>query len=178
MMIKLIFPSDSYLLTTKLSIEEVNRRVLDKINVQKKFSEKEFANPLTRQYDGVLNNESFRIHQVIIGKRNSFAPLIIGNVNSLEDKTIIDLRMEIRSSEKAFVIIWLSLVSIICLVIIFISILHLLGMKQIELSYFLLIPFVMLIFGCFLPAHFYKIESKNSKLLLVNLLEGEMRENT
>lgn len=176
-MINLILPSDSYLLTTKLSVEEVKRRVLDKINIQKKFSEKEFGNPLTRQYDGVLNNESFRIHQVIVGKRNSFAPLIIGNINSLGDKTIIDLRMEIRPSVKAFVIIWLSLVSIICLGIILISILHLLGIKQIELSSSLLIPFVMLIFGCFLPTHCYKIESKNSKLLLVNLLEGEMEKN-
>lgn len=170
----IIFPSITYIFRTKLTRVEVKKRILEKIKESKKFSQSEFDNHLTRKYDGILINETFKISQIIVGKRNSFAPLIIGHITTQDNDTIIEINMEIQSFAKIFTILWLCIVGFICFIIILVYILNFIKNSQIKISPFLLIPFGMFLLGCFIPLHGFKIESNNSKNFLINLLEGDI----
>lgn len=170
---KNFFPSDSYMLTTKLSVDEVKIRLSESINQPKKFLTREFNNPLTRQYEGQLFNNTFKINQIIVGKRNSFAPLITGSITSYHDTTNIKIKMELLPFVITFMFLWLSSVGLVCVVLLSGGLLHLPQIIHDGFSPFLLIPFVMFIFGCFLPFSGFKTESENSKYYLIKLLDGQ-----
>jgi hypothetical protein len=172
MNISKLMPSKTYVLITRLSIEEVSKRIAENIKPDRKTSTYEFHNPLKRQYEGKLASNAFSIHQVIVGRRNSFAPLITGFMSTQNDKTHIDIKMEVLPFVKTFMALWLGAVGFACILVLFVELLNITQVLHYPFNPFLLIPFIMFLFGCYLPFAAFKTQRDNSRYYLIKLLDG------
>jgi len=166
------FPSKSYTLLTELSEFEVKRRINAKINSQEKTSQADFNDPVKRQYKGEVYEHGFRISQVLVGKRNSFAPLITGNISSFNTTTKIEIDMRLSPFVIGFMLFWLGFVGLFCLGMILVGMARFHEILKNGFSMDALIPFGMFIFGCILPRVGFKTESDNSKVFLASLLKA------
>ena len=77
MNIKKYLPYENYLLTTKLSIDEIRKRILDNIEPKKKYSLFETYNS-TKVYEEELFNNIFKLNRIIVKRQDSFTPVITG----------------------------------------------------------------------------------------------------
>ena len=177
MNLKKIFPEESYILTTKLSVDEVKKRISESILQKKNSSLAEFHNPLKRKYEGKLFNDTFQINQVIVERRNSFAPLITGKINSSFNKTNVEVKMELLPFVRMFMSFWLGVIGLACVVILFVGLLQFREILSEGFSPMIMIPFILFIFGCYLTFGGFKSQSENSKYFLANLLEGQQIES-
>ena len=166
------FPSKSYTLLTELSEFEVKRRIAAKINSQQKTSPSDFNDPMKRQYKGEVYEHGFRISQVLVGKKNSFAPLITGNISSFGITTKIEIEMRLTPFVVGFMLLWLGFVGLFCLGMLFVRMERFHEILKDGFSMDALIPFGMFIFGCILPRIGFKSESDNAKIFLASLLKA------
>jgi hypothetical protein len=169
---KKFLPVENYTLTTKLTVEEVRKRIADNVEPKKSFRFSLISNSYTKPYEGNVTGNSFTISRVI-NYRNSFLPLINGNISNFVGQTQVKIKMQPVTFVLVFITVWLGVVGLVCLVTV-IGIIS--KYKQIfkdGFSPFLLIPFAMFIFGCLLTYFAFKIESKKSKKFFAALLEGE-----
>src|SRR5580765_1717007 len=120
-----IFPQDGYVLTTKLSAEEVKKRISESSRQKKKPSVAEFHNPLSRQYEDKIVIDTFQINQVKVKRRNSLAPLSTGKINPDTDATNIEIKMELLPFAKTFMSLWFVLTGIACIILLLIGLLQL-----------------------------------------------------
>lgn len=60
-------PSKTYVLITSLSVDEVKTRIAQRIEPNAIIPNANFNDPLERQYEGRLFNNSFQINQKIVG---------------------------------------------------------------------------------------------------------------
>jgi hypothetical protein len=164
-------PYENYMLLTNLSPEEVGRRISANIEPRLTGVFSEFTRNNTKPYQGVCARNKFEISR-IINYRNSFIPVISGEVSSyLGVESRIHIKMKPHSFVIVFMCIWLGFGGLFCLLIL--SNMFRPEMRpDKELSIGEVIPFVMFIGGCLLFSLPFKFESKKSKLFLAELLEG------
>ena len=172
MTFKNILPYEKYVLTSKLSADEVCKRISENIEHRKGLQFSLFRRSTLKPYEGQILNHSFTINRIIQYK-NSFLPLTRGNISTFFGQTQISIEMKLSNIAIIFISIWLAVVGIICLGIL---IIWLLQIAENKFSPGILIPFGMFIFGCLLTTLSFKFESKKTKVFLANLLEGQ--ENT
>lgn len=170
--LKKYLPFENYVLTTELSIDEVYKKLSDNIEPKKTFRISMFNNNSTKPYEGEITKNSFNISR-IISYRNSFLPIIHGEISTFLGKTQINIKMRPVIFVLIFMSFWLGIVGLVCLVTLLFGLLSFSQILQKGFSPMLLIPFVMFILGSLLTNLAFKAESKKSKEFLATLLIGQ-----
>jgi hypothetical protein len=111
MNLKKYLPIENFTLTTNLTFDEINTRLGSCIEEKKKtffsFSSRNSEKP----YVGFIKNNSFVISRVI-KYRNSFLPIISGEIIDTNEHLIIKINMGLPKFIKFFVAFWLGIVGI------------------------------------------------------------------
>lgn len=171
MKLKKYIPYENYNLTTELTLIEVNKRLSYNIELRQKNKFTLFNNyNTTKPYIGEYNINSFCINR-IINYRNSFLPIIKGEISTTNNLTHINIKMRPKLIVTIFMTFWLSIIGIICLGVLIIGIINSSLVLKEGFSPFILIPFGMFIFGYLLFYKAFKFESKKSKEFLNNLFD-------
>ena len=172
MNLKKYLPVENYTLTSNLSRSEIKSRLENAIEDKKKrffsFSNSNSAKP----YEGQLNDDSFVISRVI-NYRNSFLPVISGQISHQGESVTIKIKMRPTLFVRIFISFWLGCVGIVCLLLLIAGLLSFQRIITTGFSPFVFIPFGMFIFGFLLTYFAFKTESRNSKLFLFELLDGQ-----
>ncbi|MCX6319918.1 MAG: hypothetical protein NTW29_21745 [Bacteroidetes bacterium] len=169
---KKYLPFERFEITTRLSAGEVMNRISGKVVPKKKFRLFSFSSSPDKPYEGELSGDSFTISR-IIDYRNSFLPVISGQVTSIAGKTRIKITMRLATPVTVFMAFWLGIVGVICLVMIFAGLVHFREIFQEGISPVSFIPFAMFAMGSFMVSYGFKTESKKSKASLLSIFEGE-----
>lgn len=172
---KKYFPFENYVLTTRLSVEEVIRCLAENIEPKKNFRFSLFSKGSNKPYEGQILGNTFTISR-IINYRNSFLPIITGHISTYSGETQINVKMRLDTFVLIFISLWLGIVGFACLGIILRGVFQIQQILQDDFSPMTLIPFAMFLFGCLLATLPFKVESKKSKEFLEHLLDGQ--ENT
>ncbi|MBI1837552.1 MAG: hypothetical protein HYR91_09845 [Flavobacteriia bacterium] len=171
--LKKYLPIENFTLTTNLTFEEINKRLENCIEEKKKtifsFSSRDSVKP----YKGFIKNNSFVITRVI-NYRNSFLPIISGEIIYTNENPTIKIKMGLPKFIKFFVAFWLGIVGIACLFTLLIGVLSINNILKHGFSPFALIPFGLFVFGFSLIYFCFKYESKISKTFLIDLLKGKI----
>ena len=109
---------------------------------------------------GKIFEYSFKI-QRNINYKNSFLPVIIGNIDETGSATKVTIKMRLTLFAKGFTSFWFAFVIIYCIMMPFI---------QFDMPFFL-IPYIMLAFGILFVASLCKYETKKAKEILEKLLK-------
>ena len=99
---RLLIPFESLTITTSLTCSEVLRRLDEVVTFPKLFRVARPAKP----YEGTISDKTFRINRIIIG-RNSFLPIIKGEIHPQPFGCSIKIRMSLHEIVTAFLILWL-----------------------------------------------------------------------
>ncbi|MFT3705126.1 MAG: hypothetical protein QM802_22355 [Agriterribacter sp.] len=172
MPLKNILPFENYVLTTNLSVEEVLKRMAD--NIQPKEGFKFFAGfnrNYAKPYTGYIIGRTFTMNRNI-NYRNSFLPVITGQIVIVSGKTAVKIKMQLGTVVLIFMSFWLGVIGLVCIGILVAGFSEHGQVFSNEFSPAFLIPFGMLVFGCLLTHFGFKGESKKSKAFLANLLES------
>ncbi|MGN7823843.1 hypothetical protein ACTJJB_27215 [Chitinophaga sp. 22536] len=167
-----LLPIERYTLLTKLSPEEIKKLLEANVEPSRKGLRAtiNWSKPATgKPYEGVVKNNRFEIIR-IIDYRNSFLPVITGDISNEIVHTAVKIRMTLSIVVAVFMTFWMGGVAIGltgCLVEIVNSIRT--GSKFEPL---LLIPFGMLIFGYLLVTLGFRSEASKSRKFLQDLLQG------
>ena len=172
MNLKKYLPFESYVLISKLSVEEALGRLADNVEPRKKFGLSMFNSRSNKPYEGQILGNTFSIGR-IINYRNSFLPLITGDISTYLGKTQIKIKMQPVTFVLIFISLWLGIIGLVCLGIILVGLIQFKQILQNGFSPMILIPFAMFLFGCLLTTLAFKAESRNSKEFLERLLEGQ-----
>ncbi|NML39482.1 hypothetical protein HHL17_19935 [Chitinophaga sp. G-6-1-13] len=167
-----LLPIERYRLLTKLSPEEIKK--LLEANVAPKSRGLQIKigwnKPASgKPYEGVVKSNSFEISR-IIDYRNSFLPVITGDVSHEIVHTVVKIKMTLSIVVAVFMTLWMGgvVVGLVgCVIAIINGILS--GSK---FEPMLLIPFGMLIFGYLLVTLAFQNEASKSRKFLQDLLKG------
>ncbi|RYY70846.1 MAG: hypothetical protein EOO13_05180 [Chitinophagaceae bacterium] len=140
MKLKDLLPFEHFVITTKLSREEVVKRIGEIIEPNRSFSFKNLQSGFSKPYSGRITGGAFRMSRNI-NYRNSFLPVITGQVIVNANKTQVSIRMKPHSIVLAFIILWLGMVGLVCLGILVIGIIGFRTWLQDGISPMTLIPF-------------------------------------
>lgn len=146
-----LLPQENFFMNTKLSPAEIVTRLSESAKYET------FG-------DGYRENK-FNIKR-IINYRNSFLPLIKGEMMDLHGTTNVKVEMKPHWFVTVFMLFWLGGVAIAFILTLDI-------IEERELDFFSLLPFIMFFFGIAFFYGGFKFESKRSKKELLSLLEGE-----
>ncbi len=170
---KKYLPFESYILTSKLSVEEVKKRLAENIEPKQYFRFPAFIKkPSSKPYEGEILVDTFIISR-IINYGNSFLPLITGRISTFVGKTQINIKMRPMIFVLIFISLWLGIVGLFCLGIVLTALFQIRQILENGFSPIILIPFGMFLFGYLLTTLGFKAESKNSKEFLARLLDGD-----
>jgi len=172
MSFKKFLPVENYTLTTKLSVEEVRIRIDNNTEAKKNFRFFSGDSNSAKAYEGHITGNRFTISRVI-GYRNSFLPIITGDISSFAGQSQIKIKMRLQPFALIFIVAWLSIVGIVCSGIVIGQILQVTGKFTVKFSPMLFIPFAMFIFGCLLTYFAFNKERNIAKQFLARLLEGK-----
>ena len=102
-----LIPFESLTITTSLTFSEVLHR-LDEVVTPPKFFRINipFGAPPPKPYEGTMSGNTFKISRIITG-RNSFLPIIEGEIYSQPFGCSIKIRMSLHKIVLAFIILWL-----------------------------------------------------------------------
>ena len=166
-----LLPFDNFKITSRLPVTEVQLRLAQSVQ-SKRPSLFTFApHPNTKPYEGTITGNTFKISR-IIDYRNSFLPIIKGEISTYLGKTEISVRMRPIVFVVIFMTFWLTMTGLVCLGILFFAIVSLKKASPQNFEPILIMPFAMFAFGYALIMFCYKRESNNSKKFLINLFEG------
>ena len=172
MNLKKYLPVENYTLTTRLPVAEVRRRIADSIEPKTSFILPMSNKGRLKPYEGQLVGDTFTINK-IIDYKNSFLPIITGNISASRGQTEVAIKMGLAPLVLVFIVMWFSIISMICLSILLSGLLRFSQILQPGFDYALLIPFGMLLFFCGITVIPFRIESKKSKQFLAELLNGQ-----
>ncbi len=110
-------------------------------------------------FNGKILENSFKI-QRNISYRNSFLPVIIGNIEEKDSGAKVSIKMRMNLFIKGFMTFWFTFVILFCLIVPF---LHF----DMPFCFF---PYIMLIFGIVLAVLPNRIETRKAKEKLEDLL--------
>ena len=167
-------PFENFVLTTSLSVDEVRNRIINNIEPKKEFLVSASKNT-SKPYEGTFFNNKFKISRVI-NYRNSFLPVIIGEISQDWGKTEIKIKMRPIIFILIFDIIWLGITGAVCITVLVVAILTFKDFFRDGFSPVVLIPFGMFIFGYLLTTLGFKYESKISKEFLKTLFEAQYKD--
>ena len=153
-------PFEHIIFRTSLSEQEVRAKLSDFTEARKS----RFFNTPTKDYEGFINGNSFKINRIIKG-RNSFAPQINGTIRANAAGTQIEVKMKLQEYVLAFLIGWCFLASLFLMAIF--------TMEDKTAMDFLL-PVLMLLFVYALTMIGFKIESKKSREYLKKNFEAKI----
>lgn len=156
---------------TKLSVDEVLRRLAENIQVKQGFSFTSFSRSYSKPYTGQIVGATFTMRRNT-NYKNSFLPVITGQISTCFGQTQVNIRMRPVTYVLIFISFWLGIVGLVCLGLLFIGFLQFRQIIQNGFSPLLFIPFVMFAFGCSLTNFAFKREIENSKMFLASLLES------
>lgn len=94
----IIFPCDYFKIVTKLKKAEINKILCDNVELIKDYKGSIFDDVSQNKFEGKIYENEFSIQRIIYA-RNIFNPIIIGNIESEEDDTVIHINFEIRENE-------------------------------------------------------------------------------
>lgn len=171
MIFKNVLPYENYVLTTRLSSDEVLKRIGDNIQQKQGFNLSTFSRNYTKPYTGQINGKAFTISRNI-DYRNSFLPVITGQIATDLGQTQINIKMRPVIFVLIFISFWLGIVGLVCIGMLLAGLSHFRQLLQNGFSPMFLIPFGMFAFGCLLTYFAFKVESKKSKEFLATLLES------
>jgi hypothetical protein len=162
--LKIFLPVEDYTLTTKLKVEEVSKRLSEKIRARRTirgaFRDFLYGDDTRCSYEGYLVSNQFEM-QRIIGYRNSFLPVINGLIYNMDGKTYIRVEMKIVD----YVLIP---VMIVIAVVLLASLFNLRGGFINRAT-----PFLITLFAYSVFYFAFKIESNITTRFLKRLLEAE-----
>lgn len=167
-----LLPIENYDFTTNLSIDEVYSRLSANIEPKQANLLSMLNEKRSKPYEGEISQNSFKINR-IINYRNSFLPVIHGEMSNYFGQTRIKIRMRPAAFVFIFMAFWLGLVAIGCIVILFSGFINIKEVLHSGFSLMLLVPFGIFLFGCMLPAMAFKPESRKAKRFLATLLNEE-----
>jgi hypothetical protein len=161
-------PYDNLVIRTELPAAELLLRLNNITEPGSPF--RAFTGKPNKKYYGIITDNTF-VLTPIIRYRNSFLPLIKGEIIGNGSVTEVRIRMRPQPVVRIFMLIWLGIIGSICLLM-FINILAQLNRVFNEgVSPVALIPFGMLAFGYGLMTMGYKAESGPSITFLKQLLQ-------
>ncbi len=162
------FPSENYLLSTKLSVDEIRTKISEQIVPKKLFMLSLFGERTTKPYEGTLTQEGFRINRILQG-RNSWRPTITGKItkDTIGTKIQINMRMITIIEVVMFVFLGMFGFLFICLTYVSISKGNFKGETLGIFLFFILLYVIMTVS--------FKYESLKSKKFLVELFEAEIK---
>jgi hypothetical protein len=173
MIFKKLLPLENYTLTSKLSVDQVNKCIADNIESKKHFPTSIFNRNSTKEYEGEIIGNTFKINQILVGRTNSFAPMIIGNIFSYQGQTTITIEMQLLPMVSSFMILWLGIVGLVCIGLLLVGFIQFKQILQTGFSPMFFIPFIMFAFGCFLTVIGFKRQCNNSKEFLKRIFDGQ-----
>lgn len=176
MNIRKYLPFENYVLTTRLSAQEVTKRLTDNIDTRKGIHLSSLPSNLRKPYKGQIAGSTFKMSRIIHYK-NSFLPQIKGQISTFLNDTQISIKMRPVTFVLIFMSLWLGIVALVCLSILLLALFKLSQILHNGFSPSFLIPFGMLIFGAVVPTYSFKSESKKAKEFLEQLLEGQENRN-
>ncbi len=171
MFIKKIFFFDNCILTTKLSEDEVLKRIKNNIQQRKPFSFSIFKDEYTKPYTGQIIGRSFKMTRNI-NTRNSMLPIINGQTSSFIGLTKVKIKMHPNLIKLLITFIWLGFFGLMCIKFIFMILYKSKFTSSDNLLISVLIPIVLFILMYLSLYLGFKIESKKSKKFLVDVLEA------
>ncbi|MFN0082087.1 MAG: hypothetical protein ACKVOM_06175 [Ferruginibacter sp.] len=169
---KKYLPFENYIITSKLSVEEVAKRLAESIEPKKNLRLFVFNRGSNKPYKGQILGDTFTISR-IINYKNSFLPVIRGHISTFLGNTQINVKMRPVTFVLILISLWLGIVGLVCLGIILVGLIQFKQVLQNGFSPMILIPFGMFLFGCLLTTLPFKAESKKSKEFLDRLFEGQ-----
>ncbi|WP_139256376.1 hypothetical protein [Flavisolibacter ginsengisoli] len=119
----------------------------------------------TRPYEGYIVHNTFEVSR-IIQYRNSFLPIIKGQVYRENEGSRIHVKMKLHSVVAGFMLVWMSGVTLALIAVFIKMLVH----KKFEPAIFFVL--LMLLFGYGLTLGGFKYESNKSKMFLAQLLEA------
>ena len=171
MIFKNILPFEDYMLTTRLSINEIIKRLNDNTEEKRSFSFSTLGQNYIKPYSGQITGSTFTMSRNI-SYRNSFLPVITGQITASNGQTQVHIKMRPVLIVLIFISFWLGIVGLACIAILLTGLLQFKEILQNGFSSATLIPFGMFAFGCLLTHFAFKTESKKSKKFLAKLLES------
>lgn len=172
-MLKKILPFEELWYHSTLSKEELFLHLKNEIDPEKSFGFGANRHTYSKPYIGKVFSERFEIRKAI-NYRNSFLPTIKGEIHNTINGSKIKIKMTLAEFVKAFMILWLSLVSFACFAVLINLITN--GIDY-ETGSAVLIPFGMLIIGTLMVSLGFKTESKKSRKDLEEILQARIIEN-
>jgi hypothetical protein len=166
-----ILPFEDYVLASQLTVAEVYKYLAENIEPKRAFRFSVFSRTATKPYEGEISGNIFTISR-IISYRNSFLPVITGNVSSLAGETQIHIKMKPVILVIIFMSFWLGVLGLVCIGMFLTGLLQFKEILRSGFSPMNLIPFGMFGFGWALIYFGFKAESKKSKAFLATLLNG------
>jgi hypothetical protein len=160
---KIFLPVEDYTLTTNLKVEEVNRRLSQRIRPKRKLKDFFFGDNSNKPYEGYILINDFEMSR-IIWYRNSFLPLIKGLIYSADGKTYIKVKMKILSWVLVPTVIVIGVLTVVSFVTYRIPNIFMFNRQFAFL--FPLVSYLVIYFA-------FKIESRISTKFLEKLLEAE-----
>lgn len=104
---RLFIPFETLTITTSLTLSEVVSRLDEVVTPPKLFRiNLPFGPPPTKPYEGTISGKRFKINRIIIG-RNSFIPIIEGDIHTQNFGCYIKIRMSLHKIVLGFMILWL-----------------------------------------------------------------------
>ena len=104
MIFKIFLPFENYILTTKLSVAEVLNRLANNIENKQGLSFFNLSRTYTKAYTGQIIGTTFTMSRNI-NYRNSFLPVITGQITRYLGQTQIKIKMR----PVIFVLVFISL---------------------------------------------------------------------
>ena len=172
MNIKSLLPFRRYTIQTNLDRAEVGKRITENTQESRGIRLASFTTRYDRPYSGKITGNRFIISRNL-NYRNSFQPVIKGEIGRDFGKTEVNIRMHPHGFVVIFMCTWLGLVGIGCISILVFCMAHFREVMQKGFSPFLLIPFGMFAFGYLMIYFGFTGEAKKTKAFLHELLEGE-----
>ena len=167
-------PYENLTYKTHLSKEEIVKRLSEETQPNHWLLKKRFSfNGKYKSYEGVINEDSFKISRVIIDYQNSFVPQIKGKIEEVNDshnskKTLIHIKMRLYPFVIVFLSLFMALGSPIFITILAREIQN----PSISNVPFFVSPLLIIIILVFICRAFYS-EGNKSKQFFENLFEVE-----
>ena len=167
-MIKKLLPFEELAYHSKLTKEELIAHLQNEIEAEKPFGFGTQRTSYSKPYIGKIYDTTFELKRAI-SYRNSFLPIIKGEIKDDISGSKINVKMVLENFVKVFMCIWLGGVTLASLVTLY-TLLFNNGLKE---GPFIFIPFVMLFAGVAMVVLGFKTESKKSITDLEELLQAK-----
>ncbi|MEA5570375.1 hypothetical protein [Calothrix sp. UHCC 0171] len=166
-------PYERLIIYSQLTQESAIQKLIDVVD---SASNRNFRASVIKPYRGEIIGYKFKIRRVI-NYRNSFLPVIQGEIKSAKAGCCIDLKMRLNLIVICFLFVWSSPLIYSLLMIFIVGIIQLIQLAFPELVTvsgsiplnIIFVLFGMILFCYCLATIFFKIESTKSKVFLQKL---------